>query len=46
MNNVYVFGQVVTTGNVPYISGKDFEYYLQRAGGVTDAARTGRYYDH
>ncbi|MFZ1979079.1 MAG: SLBB domain-containing protein [Bacteroidota bacterium] len=41
MNNVYVFGQVVTTGNVPYISGKDFEYYLQRAGGVTDAARTG-----
>lgn len=38
---IYVFGQVVSPGNVPYISGKDVDFYIQRAGGFTDRARTG-----
>jgi protein involved in polysaccharide export with SLBB domain len=38
---VYVFGQVVSTGHVPFISGADLNYYIRRAGGVTDRARKG-----
>jgi protein involved in polysaccharide export with SLBB domain len=38
---IYVFGQVVSPGNVPYISGKNVDFYIQRAGGFTDRARTG-----
>lgn len=38
---VYVFGQVVSTGHIPFISGASVEYYLNKAGGVTDRARKG-----
>lgn len=40
-NTIYVFGQVVTPGNVPYVEGKGFEYYVRKAGGFTDRARSG-----
>jgi protein involved in polysaccharide export with SLBB domain len=38
---IYVFGQVVNPGNVPFIDGKDYEYYVEKAGDFTDNARTG-----
>lgn len=38
---VYVFGQVVTPGHVPYRPGTDIWYYIGKAGGVTDRARQG-----
>ena len=38
---VYVFGQVVTPGHVPYRPGADIWHYIGRAGGVTDRAREG-----
>jgi protein involved in polysaccharide export with SLBB domain len=38
---VYVFGQVNSPGNVPYIEGKKFEYYIACAGGYTDDAQKG-----
>lgn len=38
---VHVFGQVITPGNVPFISGKDVQYYVARAGGYTDDAQQG-----
>ncbi|MCX6120432.1 MAG: SLBB domain-containing protein [Ignavibacteriales bacterium] len=38
---IYVFGQVTNPGNVPFVAGKNYEYYIQRAGGFTDKARTG-----
>lgn len=37
-NLVYVFGQVVNTGYVPYKAGKDFEYYIKQAGGYGEFA--------
>ncbi|MEW6506548.1 MAG: SLBB domain-containing protein [Bacteroidota bacterium] len=36
---VYVFGQVAKTGFVKYNSGKDYKYYLDMAGGLTERAR-------
>jgi polysaccharide biosynthesis/export protein len=38
---VYVFGQVVKTGHVPFSPGENVDYYLRKAGGVTDRARKG-----
>lgn len=38
---VYIYGQVVTNGHVPYVAGQGVEYYLQKAGGLTDLAREG-----
>ena len=38
---VYVFGQVVSPGNIAYIEGKDVEYYIDRAGGFNDDAQKG-----
>jgi len=38
---IYVFGQVVNPGHITFVPGKDVWYYIQRAGGVTDRARTG-----
>lgn len=38
---IYVFGQVVTPGHVPYVEGEDFEYYVRKAGGLTERARAG-----
>jgi len=38
---IYVFGQVVNPGHVPYLTGQAVEYYLGKAGGLTDRAREG-----
>lgn len=38
---IYVFGQVVTSGHVPYVGGEDVDYYIRKAGGFTDRARKG-----
>lgn len=35
---VFLFGQVVRTGRVPWISGKDLSYYLTQAGGLGEEA--------
>lgn len=40
-NIVYVFGQVSQEGYVPYVKGKDFEYYIKKAGGYSLAADIG-----
>ena len=38
---VYVFGQVVTPGNVPFFQGEKYKQYIYKAGGYTDYAQTG-----
>lgn len=38
---VYVFGQVVAPTHVPLAPGEDVAYYVKKAGGFTDRARTG-----
>ena len=38
---VYVFGQVVSPGYVGLAGGKDYRYYVDKAGGYTDRARKG-----
>jgi protein involved in polysaccharide export with SLBB domain len=38
---VYVFGQVVRPGHVPYTPGSTVEQYLRVAGGATDRAKEG-----
>jgi protein involved in polysaccharide export with SLBB domain len=38
---IYVFGQVVSSGHIPYVPGETVDYYVQKAGGYTDRARTG-----
>ena len=38
---IYVFGQVVSPGNVGFIPGQSVQYYVDRAGGFTERARTG-----
>lgn len=40
-NTIYVFGQVVNPGHIFYEPGKDFRYYIQKTGGVTEYAREG-----
>lgn len=37
-NSVYVFGQVARPGHVNLIEGKNFEYYLDEAGGMGELA--------
>jgi protein involved in polysaccharide export with SLBB domain len=39
LRTVYVFGQVVSAGDVPFVKGEPVEYYLAKAGGVTERAR-------
>jgi len=41
VRTVYVFGQVVTPGNIPFVPGADASYYVGKAGGETDNARLG-----
>lgn len=36
---VYVFGQVAKAGYVKYNEGKDYKYYVQKAGGKAETAR-------
>jgi protein involved in polysaccharide export with SLBB domain len=38
---IYVYGQVINPGYVPYAKGKDFEYYVQHSGGYAEEARSG-----
>jgi polysaccharide biosynthesis/export protein len=38
-NTVYVFGQVPKPGKVNYVEGKDYNYYLDEAGGASEYAR-------
>ena len=38
---IYVFGQVVTSGHVPFVEGADASYYIRKAGGFTERARSG-----
>ena len=38
---IYVFGQVTNPGNVPFVPGKDYEYYIQKCNDYTDNARKG-----
>ncbi len=40
-NIVYVFGQVNNEGYVPYEEGKDYKYYVEKAGGFSLAADKG-----
>ena len=41
-NIVYVFGQVNNEGYVPYEEGKNYEYYVKKAGGYSLAADEGK----
>jgi protein involved in polysaccharide export with SLBB domain len=38
---IYVFGQVVAPGHVPFVPGEKFKFYVQKAGGFTQYAREG-----
>lgn len=38
---IYVFGQVISPGNVQFVQGEDYRYYIRKAGDFTDNARTG-----
>jgi protein involved in polysaccharide export with SLBB domain len=38
---VYVFGQVILPGNVPFMKDEGYKYYIKKAGGYTDNARSG-----
>jgi protein involved in polysaccharide export with SLBB domain len=40
-NTIYVFGQVISPGHIPFIKGGTLEYYTSKCGGFTDAARKG-----
>ncbi|MEW5799927.1 MAG: SLBB domain-containing protein [Bacteroidota bacterium] len=40
-NSVYVFGEVKHPGNVQFIAGERVEYYINKAGGMTDHAQSG-----
>jgi len=37
-NSVYVFGQVARPGHVNFVGGKNYEYYLNEAGGMGELA--------
>lgn len=37
---IYVFGQIVTPGHIPFREGSDPRYYVGKAGGFTDRARS------
>lgn len=39
--SIYIFGQVVSPTQVPHVPGKDVGYYVLKAGGFTDYARSG-----
>lgn len=37
---IYVFGQIVSPGHIPFVRGKQPDYYIEKAGGFTERART------
>ncbi len=38
---MYVFGQIVSPGHVPFVPGEHADYYIAKAGGFTERARHG-----
>lgn len=40
-NTIYVFGQIITPGHIPYVKDREIDYYVAKCGGFTDAARKG-----
>ena len=38
---IYIFGQVVNPGNIPFVPGMDYKYYIQKCSGFTENARSG-----
>ena len=36
---IYVFGQVISPGHIPFVDGRNADYYVKKAGGFTDRAR-------
>jgi polysaccharide export outer membrane protein len=41
LKSVYVFGQVAAPGHISLVEGKSVDYYIQKAGGLTDHANGG-----
>ena len=41
LNTVYVYGQVANPGNIHFIDGKDYSYYINKAGGLGELANSG-----
>lgn len=42
INTVYVFGQVKSPGNIRYVKGENYDYYINRAGGLGELAEDGK----
>ncbi len=40
-NTVYVYGQVASPGNIKFTEGKDYSYYIDKAGGLGPLAASG-----
>lgn len=40
-NSIYVSGQAVSSGYITYVEGKDYNYYIQKAGGFSESALEG-----
>jgi protein involved in polysaccharide export with SLBB domain len=38
---IYVFGQVINPGNIQFVPGMDYKYYIQKCSGYTENARSG-----
>jgi protein involved in polysaccharide export with SLBB domain len=36
---IYVFGQIISPGHIPYVKEREVDYYVAKCGGFTDAAR-------
>ncbi len=41
VNSVYVYGQVKEPGNIEFVNGKDFSFYIRKAGGYGELANKG-----
>lgn len=39
-HKVYVFGQIPNPGGVPFVEGKDYNYYIKKAGGLSEYSRS------
>lgn len=37
--SIYVFGQIVSPGHIPFLPGEGVQYYVRKAGGFTERAR-------
>jgi protein involved in polysaccharide export with SLBB domain len=40
-HTIYVYGQVISPGHIAWMPGSDVDYYIRKAGGFTNEARTG-----